>query len=357
MRPFKSNFKALLCGLGLVAVLYNCKTKDVDSLTPFTYTFKGLDDVKLPPAPNTAPVAVSATQATVAPSVATAAVASGLADIKASGQVPAAVQQATADIGKVVSDAKADQLIAAFTPTVLDNLAKGGTLPAALQAEVTAMANDPALKAYFPTFTLPTVDGIAVGGRAGGITEAIAVANAALDQDACKAAANTGFNTALDALTKAKDAQVAQINSIFAQRAGATKADVAPCKSTATTNYNSQVSALNAAKDKMLADLDGAISILSDRQYKLLKVLIFSSYSDTMSILDKVMKASDKACDSISSAKDAQAAKARDKDLDQINKEYNKAADALTKAALPEPLPVATTRVTEVDLLSYRFTT
>ena len=333
MRPFKSNFKAVLCGLGLVAVLYNCKTKDVDSLTPFTYTFKGFDDVKLPEVKATEPAAVSVTQATVAPSVATAAVASGLAGIKASGQIPAAVQQATDNIGKVVSDEKSDQLIAAFTPTVLDNVAKGGTLPAALQAEVTAMANDPALKAYFPTFTLPTVDGKAVGGRAGVIVEAIAVAHAALDQDACKAAANTGFNTALDALTKAKNAQAAQINSIFAQRTGATKADVAPCKSTATTNYNSQVSALNAAKDKMLADLDDAKSVLSDKQYKLLKVLIYSSYSDTMSILDTVRKSSDKACESISDSKDAKAAKARDQDLDQINKEYNKAADAL-KAAL-----------------------
>lgn len=332
MRPFQSNFKALLYGACLVAVLYNCKTKDVDSLTPFTYTFKGFDNVKLPEVKATEPAAVSATQATVAPSVATAAVAGGLAGIKASGQIPAAVQQATDNIGKVVSDAKADQLIAAFTPAVLDNVAKGGTLPAALQAEVTAMANDPALKAYFPTFTLPTVDGKAVGGRAGVIVEAVAVAHAALDQDACKAAANSGFNTAMDALTKAKDAQVAQINSIYAQRSGATKADVAPCKSTATSSYNSQVSTLNAAKDKMLADLDDARSILSDKQYKLLKVLIYSSYSDTMSILDKVMKASEKACESISSSKDEKAARARDNDLSQINSEYNKAVAALTKA-------------------------
>ncbi len=264
--------------------------------------------------------------------MATAAVASGLANIKASGQVPAAVQQATTDVSKVVSDVKADQLIAAFTPTVLDNLAKGGTLPVALQAEVTAMTSDPALKAYFPTFTLPVVDGKAVGGRVGAIVDAIAVAHAALDQDACKAAASQGFNTALDALTKAKDAQAAQINSIFAQRASATKADVAPCKTTATANYDNQVSALNAARDKMLTDLDGAKSVLTDKQYKLLKVLVLSSYIDTMSVLDKVKKASEKACDSVSDAKDQKAANARDQDLSQINREYNKAVDALTKA-------------------------
>ena len=88
MNTMKSTIKTLVCGLGLVAVLYNCKTKDVDSLTPFTYTFKGFDDVKLPEVKATAPAAVSVTQATVTPSVATAAVSQRVGQYRRHGPVP-----------------------------------------------------------------------------------------------------------------------------------------------------------------------------------------------------------------------------------------------------------------------------
>ena len=113
---------------------------------------------------------------------------------------------------------------------MLDYLATGGTLTGGSAGRCNAIANDPALKAYYAHFTLPTVDGKAVGGRVGHDTMLLPLRTCP-DDDACKAAATKALIAMPSGRAdRAKEAQVAQITAVYAQRSSATKADVAPCK-------------------------------------------------------------------------------------------------------------------------------
>ena len=248
-----------MCGLGLVAVLYNCKTKDVDSLTPFTYTFKGIDDVKLPPVSATTPAAVSVTQGSVAMTAQATAVSAGLANVAATGQVPATVTAATDTWAKVVSPEKAAAISAAFTPSVINTLTTTGKMPDNLKADVDAIANDPAMKAYLPVITLPTVNGKPVGGRlAGPVTVAVVTTTNDAGTDACKAAATAAFSTAKTNLDAQLATQKAAVTAVYDQAVVTANNEVAGCQGPVPAKYDALVATAKSQLDAALAALNGA---------------------------------------------------------------------------------------------------
>lgn len=336
MKTVNPRIRLLAYGLLLVTVMYNCKTKDVNSLTPFTYTFKGLDPVTLPTVTPTAPAAVSSTASTITSSTAAAAVTSGVANITATGQVPASVQQAATDVSKAVSADKAAQVAASFTPAVVNNLAAGGTLPASMKADVDAIASNPAVKAYLPTFTLPTVNGKPVGGRQGVGVEvaAIPVQYATNDgsEDACKAAANAAYNTALQQLDAARQTQTAAITAAYTQLQTTIQANATACKTSTPATYTAAKTATKQQLDQGLANLEAAKSVLGDNTYNLLKVLYYVSYAQTINVLNTLQTADTTACDQIANAQLTNAQAARDADLSKINANYNSALTTLTKS-------------------------
>jgi hypothetical protein len=336
MRPVRSSFKTLFYGVCLVAVLYNCKTKDVDSLTPFTYTFKGIDDVKLPEVTATAPAAVSVTASSVNTTTTAAAVSAGLTTMSATGPVPAAVTKASDDVSKVVPDAKAAEITAAFTPDVVNTLATTGTLPASLQADVNAIANNPALAAYMPTFTLPTVDGKAVGGRVGAVgstpvVDAVSVNFSTLDGDACKAAAAEALAKALARLDAQKATQTDAVNARFAALQAPIQADATACKASVPATYAAYKVAAKQQLDQTLAALNSNKARLGGA-YNILVVLTYVVYARTIGVFDTLQKADLAACDTTAAAKLAKAQAARDADLSKINNGYNTASAALQAA-------------------------
>ncbi|GAB3512618.1 hypothetical protein GCM10027341_53570 [Spirosoma knui] len=321
----------------LGATLYNCKTKDVESLTPFTYTFKGLEDVKLPEVKPTAPAAVSVTAASVTSSTAAAAVTSGLADLSATGQVPAAVQQAAADVSKAVSPEKAAQLAASFTPTVLTNLATTGALPASLQTEVKAITSNPALKAYLPTFTLPTVNGKPVGGRlpaksGNTVVPVTPVAYSTMDDDACKAAANAAYTTATQNLEAARTSQAGTINSAYTQNTAGVAAEAAPCKAGLPAKYDPMRASAQQTLNSALANLEAGRSVLGEESYSLLRILQLAAYAEAVGVYSTLQAAETAACDATGTAKLANAQAARDADLAAITNNFNAAVAQLTAA-------------------------
>lgn len=336
MRTSNPKIRLLFYGFCLATVLYNCKTKDVAGVTPFTYTFKGLDNIKLPDVTPTAPAAVSVTAASVTSSTAAAAVTSGLSSLTATGTVPASVQQAAADVNKAVPATQAAALAAAFTPTVINSLSSGGTLPADLKAQTDAIASNPALQAYLPKFTLPTVNGKAVGGRIGadgGIKVDATVAQAfATTDDACTNAANAAYTAAVAGLDGAKASQTATITAAYNTAVAAANAEAAPCKSGLPAKYDPLRASATQALNAGLANLEPARAILGEDTYNLLKVLYLVAYANTISGLTTLQNAESTACDSVASAKVANAAAARDRDLGTINSNYN-AAVATANAA------------------------
>ncbi|MBO0947791.1 hypothetical protein [Fibrella forsythiae] len=334
MKTAKLSIRFLAYGLCLAATLYNCKTKDVDSLTPFTYTFKGFD-TKLPDITPTAPAAVSVTASTFTSSTAAAAVSSGLSSMSATGVVPASVQQASNAVASAVSPAKAAELAASFSPAVMANLTATGTLPANLKAEASALAANPALKAYLPTFTLPTVNGKPVGGRTSsggetGLIEKLAATNARADDDACKAAAAAAYNTALTTLNEGKATQDAAVNATFAAAQAAIASQATSCVGTVTTNFAPLRAA--AAKDYNdgIAGLNANKAVLGS-YYDLLVVLYAVAYVDALGIYNTLQAAENAACSATATARTASATAARNTDLNKITANYNTAKTTLDR--------------------------
>lgn len=333
MKTAIPNIKLLFYGFCLAAILYNCKTKDVDSLTPFTYTFKGFTDVKLPDVTPTAPATVSVTAASVTSSTAAAAVSAGLSSLSATGVVPATVQQAATDVNKAISPAVASQLSASFTPEVIQTMSTTGALSADLKAQLTSLSSNPALKAYLPTFTLPTVNGKAVGGRVGAVSgnnivAVISTAAGLQDDDACKAAANAAYNTALTSLQATQTSQAATINATYAQAQAGIAAETAPCKAGLPAKYTPLRAVTQQAFDAGMASLDANKAVLGNL-YTPLRLLYLAALVDANDLFTKLQTAEETACDAAGAAKLTNAQAARDKDLSMINNNFNTAAASL----------------------------
>lgn len=317
--------RLLVYGFCLAAGLYNCKTKDVASLTPFTYTFKGLDDIKLPTQPITAPASVTVTPATITVPALTTAVSSGLASIGTSGPVPAAVQQAAAATGTAVSDAKAAEMVAAFTPAVITTLTTTGQLPASLKADVAAIAANPAMQAYMPKFTLPTVNGKAVSGRVGALTGTAAstpIVSNAVQDDACRDAATAAFNAAKAGLDASLQTQTAAITAAYTATAAAAAAEVATCQTGVVNTFTPMLTGAQATLNANIASLNAARSILGEANYNLLSVLNFVAYAQVIAAIATTQGASSTACTLTRDAKVAAAAVARDANLAGLTASY-----------------------------------
>ena len=333
MKTAIPNIRLFLCGFCLAAILYNCKTKDVDSLTPFTYTFTGFTNAKLPEITPTAPATVSVTAASVTSSTAAGAVSAGLSSLSATGTVPAAVQQAATDVNKAISSASASQLSASFTPEVIKTLSTTGALSADLKAQLTSLSSNPALKAYLPTFTLPTVNGKAVGARVGTVSSDNIVATIVTtvgvqDDDACKAAANAAYNTALASLQATQTSQSAAINATYAQAQASIAAETAPCKAGLSAKYTPLRAVTQQTFDAGMASLDANKAVLGDL-YTPLRLLYLAALVNANDLFTKVQTAEETACDATGAAKLVNAQAARDKDLSTINSNFSTAVAAL----------------------------
>lgn len=302
MRTSTPKIRLLFYGFCLATVLYNCKTKDVAGVTPFTYTFKGIDNVKLPEVKATTPAAVTVTAGSVQSSTVTSAVTSGLASLS-SGQPSAAVQQATADVAKAIPADQATQLAAAFTPAVVASISSGGSLPANLKSQTDALAKNPALQAYMPKYTLPTVNGKPVGGRIGadGKTVVPVTANATTKtNDACQDAANASYNTAVANLTAARDAQVSSVNATHQAQLAAAQQQATSCNSEKNAYYANLLSQASSQYNEANTAISGASISESDKA--LLKVLYLVSYVQISEQISTVKAAEIVACNAAATA-------------------------------------------------------
>lgn len=323
MKTSTPSLNWLVCGLLLGTTAYSCKTKDVSSITPVTYTFAGFDNVKLPEVTPTAPAAVSVTAGGVTSSTLAAAVSAGLSSIASSGQVPASVQQAGAAVGQAVSASRASELASSLNPDMISS----GTMSADMKKELSALANNAALKAYMPSYTLPTVNGKAVGARvgAGGIT-LVPVANATQQDgssDACRQAAATAYNTVVQSLDAARTSQNTAINSNYTQLETAANAEVASCQSSAPTRYTEQRSSLRTQLNSSLATLNSVRTTMGEALYNQMSLMMFAGYAQALTGFDTVQAADLNVCTATRDAKIAAAKTARDSDLNRVTTNYN----------------------------------
>lgn len=333
MKNTNQTTRWLAYGLCLATTLYNCKTKEVASVTPLTYTFSGLDNVKLPDLTPTAPAAVSVTAATITVSPMTAALNAGLKDIAATGQVPAVVKDAASTVSAVVSTEKMASLAAAFTPDVINSLTSKGELPASLKADVNTIASNAAVKAYLPTYTLPQVNGKAVGARTG-VNPLVPVANAVQDAstDACSAAANAAYTTAVGRLDAARTTQTAAVNATYTQYETADNAEVPSCQSGVPAKYVALTTTAKTDLDATIANLTASREVLGEALFNTLSVLSYVTYSQTIQVYTTLMAAETNACSLTRDAKVAAAKAAQTTDLNVITTNYNTSLSDATTA-------------------------
>ncbi len=317
--------------------LYNCKTKDVDSLTPFTYSFGDLDNIKLPDLQETAPAPVVVTAATSTPSVKASAVGDGLKAAIASGVVPTAVKQASDDVSKVFSEQQATALADGLSDQVLGAFDADGTLPTDLGATIETLFKNDVMKTYLPTVTSPMVNGKAISARISAVpvvVPPIVVLNSITSdsEDKCKKEANTAYNKALNTLNTAQRTQTATVNASYKQRESAAKTDNVSCRSGITDKYKTLLEADAKTRDQNLANLKDARKTLGEVNYHFLVAQEKATYAKNV-LIHRGQRADElKACDEARDAQILAAAAARDKDLTTINTTYNTLAASLTTA-------------------------
>jgi hypothetical protein len=310
-------------GLALTLVMYNCKKKDEPFPTePDTELVKEINAIQADPVTLVQPAAVTSTPSSLAASAKATAVAGDLGSLS-SGTVPASVQTASTDIKAALSATELNAL-SSLTPATINAVAAGGALPADLKAIMDKAMANPALKAYLPTMTLPTVNGKSVSGRTGA-PESVEKTDGIEVEDACVLAAQAAFDavkTKLDAAKATKDAEVA---AAYSAAIAPLAAEQASCTSGVPATYAAMRTAAQAQATKALADLEGAKSKIPADLYATLQSFINIQLLSFLSSANALQAADLKACSETLTAKTAAAAAARDANSAAVNASYTAA--------------------------------
>lgn len=302
-----------------------CKTKETEPEIP---NFEeGYGNVKpLPTVTVSTPATVTSTPASVATSAATDAVNSGLAG----GALTPALSQASEDIGKAVSPAKASELVNAFTPSLLETLKSGGALPASLKSEMDALQANASLATYMPKVTPATVNGKNLSGALKNSKSEPSfkledLASVAAINSACTDAAQAAYNTAKKILDDSKAANELIVNNAFNPMIAAVNSDA--CKTTATNAANTSVTQANATLEAGLAGINAGITngTYSEAIGLNLKMFVYVGYTAQLQAIESARVASVSGCDAASAAQIAAINAAKTSDLASIQASYTAA--------------------------------
>jgi len=314
-------------GLALMLVMYNCKKKEEPfPQVPNSELVNEINAIVAAPVTLVQPAAVTTTPATLAPSAKAAEVAGAMSSLS-SGTVPASVQTASTDIKAALSTNELGALTA-VSPAMVSAIAAGGALPANLKAIVDKAAANPALQAYLPRITLPTVNGRTVSGRSGA-PESIERTEGIEVEDACVLAAKAIFDAAkarLDATKTTKDAEVA---AAFSAAIAPLVAEQTSCTSGLPATYNALRAGGQSQAAQALANLDAAQSVIPADLYATLRALINIQLLGFLSSVNTLQAADLKACGEKTTAKTTAATAARDANAAAVKASYE---EALAKA-------------------------
>ncbi len=315
-------------GLALTLVMYNCKKKDEPFPTePDSELVKEINGIEAAPVTLVQPAAVTTTPSSLTASAQATEVAGAMSSLS-SGTVPASVQGASDNIKAALSPTELNTL-STLSPAMVGAIAAGGALPPDMKAIMDKAMANPALAAYLPKMTLPTVNGKAVsGGRTGAIeevekTEGIEV------EDACIQAAQATFDAVkarLDATKATRDAEVA---AAYNTAIAPLTAEQASCTSGIPATYNALRTAAQAQATQALADLAAAQSVIPADLYATLRAYVNIQLLSLLSSINTLQAADLKACSEKTAAATAAAQAARDANAAAVNASYQ---EALAKA-------------------------
>lgn len=328
MKVTNRPLKQLAYGLVLAATLYNCKPKDVESLTPFTYTFKEFENIQLKEVTAVTPEPVVTKEAVITASAEAVAVNDALNSLS-SGTPNAVLTKVINQVNQVMPAEKAQALAASLTPEALNELATTGTLPTTLQSDFSSLVGTKALQAYLPKYTMPEVGGKSVTAR-GSVpaVEAVEVARLTASVDACVNAAQASYNKSVQVLNDAKTKQTADVNAVYNQVISTINSSEPDCGRSVRAKYSALRGQIRESFNEAMADLRANRNGLGDN-YAPLLVFLVSNYVETLSIYLRLELAELNSCRLSKDAKLAAAESARTRTLNEITSNFNSAVSQL----------------------------
>lgn len=338
----KRTIKLAFLSLMMTAVLFNCKDdkKTTDPETPDTAVLEDLDKVTMADVAVAEPAAVESTDGSVEVSAAAAAVSNDLAGLS-SGTVSDGLKDAgTAVSGALSTDETS--VLTSLSSTTISDVAAGGAVPANLQAVLDKAMANPALSAYLPKITFPTVAGVTLRGKRIAVSNSVTASakvgvTTGTEQvekvdvsDACVAAGQAAFDTKKAQLDASKASQDAAVAAKYVTWTATVASNLTSCNTAATdkvTPLRAQAQAAYAAAD---ANIESGKAALGDQLYTLLKALNSLALIGNLSSLNTLLAAETQACTAKQTAATTNANAARDKALADINTAYTTALASAT---------------------------
>ena len=325
----KSKISVLLCGLAMMLAMYNCKKEETFPSEPPKDLVDKINAITVATVTIDKPAAVTATAATAEASAKATEVNGDLANIASSGTVPASVSGAATAVNAALPAADVATL-AAVTPQTIAAIAAGGAPSAALKTVMDKVATNPALQAYLPKFTLPTVAGKTISGRVGAI-ENIEQVEKVLVDDACVASAEATYQAAKAKLDASKSTQDAAVAASYATDIAPLAGNEASCKAAIPATFATYRGAIQVQIDKALADLNAAKAVLGDL-YPVLQALVNIQAIGAFAGLNQLEAASIAACTATTVAATTNAQATRDANLAKVKAAYDTAIAAAVAA-------------------------
>jgi len=336
----KRTLKLAVFSLMMTAMLFNCKDKDsADPTKPNEDITKALDDLNLTSPTLDKPAEVKSTAASIEASAKATEVNGALDGIAASGVVPASVSGAAADVKGAISDAEVSTLNGVSAETI-NAVAAGGTLSPELKALLDKASSNPALAAYLPKFTFPTVNGVALkGGRIAAATETAARTSAsesvdAIEKvtvdDACLAAANATFDAAKARFDASKAAEVVKVTAQYNSDIQPIATEQTACTAGVTPVFAGYRTAAQQTASAAIADLDAAQTVLGPL-YPVLKALVNIQLLGALSSINQLEAAEKQACIAKATAATDNAKAAQTANLAKVDAAYTAALSQATK--------------------------
>lgn len=325
--------------LALMLALSNCVKEDhpepePEPTAPDSELVDQINAIEVAQVTLVAPAPVQQTAGGVEQSAQTIAFNQGISSLTPGGPIPAAVTGGANAISAALSASEISALNSVSQATI-DAIKNGGALPAELQAILDKAAANPALAAYLPKLTLPTVNGVTIGARTGAVEGTAGVEEIEVT-DECINAANAAFQTAKTKLDNSRDTQLAGAATAYATAIAAVATAQSTCVSSVPAIFTplradaeSQFNSLNAALDANQASL-GSL-------YVLVKAQVLVVYLGYLSSLNDLQAASTQACSAVATAATTAAGAARDANNASIAAAYGTAlaaADDLRKALI-----------------------
>ncbi len=326
----KRTLKLAVYSLLMTAMLFNCKDKDKDPDAPSQETIDNLNKVELAPITIEAPAAVPSTEAKVEASAKATEVNGALDGIAASGTIPSSVSAAAGDVSGAISASEISTLNSVSAETI-SAVAAGGDLSPELKALVDKATSNPAIAAYLPKFTLPTVNGVAVKGtRVAAGSEGVEKVEGVQVSDACVDAANAAFDVVKTKLDASRATEAAKVLAAYETWIAPIAAGQKTCTDGVPAKYAAFRTAAQQTAAAAIADLDAAQGVLGNL-YPVLKALVNIQLLGILSSLNTLEAADTQACIAKATAAKALADAARESNLAKVDAAYTTALAEATR--------------------------